>query len=266
MSKEIYLNEKFQFYTQATVSEICENINKLINVLESKLIPVFNNLDKETENIENKIYEEQTEYIYTFSDDYENIMEQEREAQIISQETAWEYYSMNKEIQQDFLNMTAVWLFHLFEKEKKEIFTFKFQENGKEKKKEFEKEELKWILETIQVNIKEDSNWKKINKELRALNNAIKHGEGSSFQKLKELRPDLLIDVNQKNSSEYSDIFYPEKLKITVTFEDTKKYAKAMKEFWQEYFYKTESYDKSRDSDYLINIGFLGKTCKEFQE
>ena len=242
LKNQINLNSTFQLYTQAKVSEICNEINEMIHILEMKLVPVFNNLDKETKDIERKVYaQNKPEPLYE-EDNLEN-MEQEVEAEIESQEQAWIYYSINQRIQQDFLNITAVWLFHLFEKQRKDIFTFEItgHKTAKELKNNWSKYnktgdiyslEINWLLNIIGVPTDDNSNWYKIDTKLRILVNSIKH----------------------KN--------YINK----VTFEDTKEYAETIKDFWQEYFYKTESYSKKVDSNYLIREDtMLGKICEDFK-
>ena len=126
------------------------------------------------------------------------------------------HYFMYKEMKQEFLNHQATLLFHLFEKDCQKIF----EDLSGDEKKEF--------LIELDINISPESNWMKINRELRLLANAIKHGNGNSFDKLKELRPDLTQDTFQC----FSDS------KIEITIEELSNYADKMKNFWEDFFEK----------------------------
>ena len=95
------------------------------------------------------------------------------------------HFSIEKELRQEFLNSTATWLFHLFEKQKKRVL-------GSDKSNI-----LKPQLAKDNYDLNVCPNWKILNKELRNAANVIKHGlDGQSGKDLKLNFPHLIVNGN----------------------------------------------------------------------
>jgi len=199
--RDIYNN--FDDHSMSIDSEI----DSFIDVIEKDLLISF-------EDIEKKAHKRAREYVsnnsysdYITEDNYEDAI----------------YYNIYPKMKQDFLNIIVVWLYHLYEKDCKNFFNYRDKEKikflkitGFYKNGKYIEAEIKVLSEYIGIEMKPNSNWFKINTELRLLNNSIKHSLKVS-DKLKSLRPDLIIEGE-----------------IKMTFEEIKKYAEAMKSLWTE--------------------------------
>ena len=146
--------------------KVRSTIKLTVETIINRLLASFEGLENEIEEMYDKIqFESEEQYI----DDVWHTRER--------------HLQINNAMKQELLNNACVWLFHLFEKDCTTIFN---TENGKEKKEH---------LEELGVSTGVSSAWRKINKELRLVANAVKHGEGSSCEKLREIRPDLFNDT-----------------------------------------------------------------------
>lgn len=192
------------------------DIDVFMDVVEKDLLSAFDDIDKKA-NIRVRKYVETNSY----SDDdiSEDNFEDALHTQMALEEDAidmeYDYaYNIYPKMEQDFLNMIVVWLYHIYEKDCKKIFNYRDKE--KTKTLTITGSKLKILSEYIGINMKPNSNWFKINTELRLLNNSIKHGDIKP--ELKNLRLNLII-----------------KEEIRMTFEEITKYAEAMKNLWSEY-------------------------------
>lgn len=112
---------------------------------------------------------------------------------------------IEQELKQEFLNSTAVWLFHLFERQKKRVF-------GSDKT-----DTLKPNLSSTGYALDSCQDWLILNKELRTAANAIKHGNESDAAKdLQSKYPSLIDGHNIKLSSA-----------------DVERYLGALRGFWE---------------------------------
>jgi hypothetical protein len=121
-------------------------------------------------------------------------------------------------MKQEFLNHQATLLYHIFEKDCKKMFP---KINDKKFIKDLEKK-----LSNLNIPIDENSSWYKINKELRLISNVVKHGKGSSYNRLKELKPDLF----KKNFG------FLLKSDIEISLNDIIIYGNSIKNFWIKFF------------------------------
>ncbi len=200
--------------------DIIDRIDVVINTVQLRLLPTFDNIEEEANQVEKtKLNELNTNFNPYTMDEYLCYEEAHSEGAM--------HYFIYKEMKQEFLNHQATLLFHLFEKDCQKIF----ENLSGDEKKEF--------LIELGINISPESNWMKTNKELRFLANAIKHGNGNSFEKLKELRPDLTQDTFH--------FFFDSKIEITI--EELSNYANQMKNFWEDFFEKA----LNKESENLIN-------------
>lgn len=116
------------------------------------------------------------------------------------------HLSIEQQLKQEFLNSTATWLFHLFEKQKKRVL-------GSDKSNI-----LKPQLAKNNYDLSVCPNWKTLNKELRNAANAIKHGLDSQAGKNLQLDfPHLIVNGN-----------------VVLSEMDIQRYIGALRGFWVE--------------------------------
>ena len=114
------------------------------------------------------------------------------------------HFLIEQELKQEFLNSTAVWLFHLFERQKIRAFG------------SADTDILKPLLAQDNYDLDSCSDWKVLNKELRYVANVIKHGfEGDSGLNLNKYSPNLIVNES-----------------VVLTKTDIQRYIKALRNFW----------------------------------
>jgi len=107
-------------------------------------------------------------------------------------EKGLEFHGMMVGLRQASLCLYAVGLFHLLEQQLADIcidgaFTAKPPADTKLS------ELVTWYADNFRINLKSLRGWHAVD-ELRLLANTVKHGDGSSARKLRELRPELFED------------------------------------------------------------------------
>ena len=205
-----------------------ENYSKLIN---KRILPSFNNLEKEADEIEKHVFEDMSKSCNEFID--------LSEVADVATEAAIDCYITQKDLRHGILNVFAIALYHLFEQQcifflRRGLLSVNEQKN--EKLVKLEKFESR--LEKYGIKIKDFKSYKKVD-ELRLVANVAKHAEGISSKKLKSMRPDLFENpdcssniYNLKNNiSVYKPLFGQD---LYVSSVDLDSYAKSIKDFWKE--------------------------------
>lgn len=140
----------------------------------TRLLNSFADIELEANEIRRKFLEKRAKHFNPDIDDEADIEEEAYFNEV-------NYLSIEQELRQEFLNSTATWLFHLFEKQKKRVL-------GSDKSPILEQ-----LLAKNNYIISSCSDWAILNQELRHAANAIKHGlDGSSGKKLKQDFPHLI--------------------------------------------------------------------------
>jgi len=182
-------------------------IDNFILVLETRLLPTFENIEIEAKEIEQRRLEDLS---LNFNPDIMDEADCYEDAYF----TGLKHYEIYTEMKQSVLNMSSVWLYHIFEKESDIIFSDK---KWKERK-------LK--LSKLSIPLIAPSNFYKIDKELQSICNINKHGNGDSQKALFKIRPDL-FETKTFSTKEY--------LK-NISFIQIKEYAENIKLFWIEVY------------------------------
>lgn len=156
-------------------------------------------------DIESEAYEKKQKYL----DDKSKSFNPEIDDEFCIQEDAYfeeiNHVSIERELKQEFLNSTAVWLFHLFERQKKRVFDTD------------KSEQLKAILAPDGYLLDQCDDWITLNKELRLAANAIKHGNESNAAKDLILKYPKLITNNH----------------VVLSKSDINRYINALRVFWK---------------------------------
>ena len=202
---------------------ISPEIDTFIEVVEKDLLSSFSNIEEKAYKIAEKYRMKNYYQDEITEDNFEDAIELNNE--IIENSIDIEYtysYNIYPKMKQDFLNMVAVWLYHIFEKDCKNIFSYTV--NNSKKYLEITKKKNKPLLESFTrkmgLVMNDTSDWNKINTELRLISNAVKHRDIKPY--LKRKKPNLICNE-----------------KIQITFEEIIEYANAMKSLWAEYFDKS---------------------------
>jgi hypothetical protein len=229
----VYLNA--HFWARHFKEEYIPTIEALEQALEKKLLPSFSNLDAEAEEVSNKSFEELGNRPGNGDVDMAELAE-------FAEDKGVSYYITMKGIEQGIVNIMAAGLYHLFEQQlllfyRQELLTPKEENNSNL----LELNKIKKLLkEEVCIDIEAFPQWKLIN-ESRLVANAVKHADGSSVNKLKEINPKLFQSQNniiQENwpklpiGSVYLPIAGED---LYVLLDDFKRYAEAIKQFWNDF-------------------------------
>lgn len=187
--------------------EAIEELDSFYSVFSERLLLAFSSIEKEAKLKEDDYLKGKSGNFFPEIDDEANILEDAYFARI-------NYEIQQFSLKQDFLNISAVWLYHIFERRFELLFGSQSKsKNFIDKAKEnlnhntFYDKSNSQLIETKILN--------KIN-ELRLLANAIKHGKTShAFKQLEKSLPGFI-----------------EKNEIVVNEQDIKDYIIALKDFW----------------------------------
>lgn len=186
--------------------EAIEELDSFCLVFSNRLLPAFSSIEKEAKLKEEDYLKDKSENFSPEIDDEANILEDAY------------FERINHEIQhfslkQDFLNISAVWLYHIFERRFELFGSQSKSKNFINKTKEnlnhnafYDKSKSEFIENEVLNRID----------ELRILANAIKHGKTShAFKQLEKNLPRFI-----------------EKNEIVVNEQDIKDYVIVLKDFW----------------------------------
>lgn len=194
--------------SEAVFCEIAKEIDDFRSVVFDRLLLSFSEIDSEAEI-------ESYDFLHKMGSDFDPDLHDEGliydDAYFMQMNYKLTHYSLK----QDFLNLSTVWLYHIFER----CFVGLFGgSNANKNKPNFEK-----MLEQSNIfnsrydlyDFKICNNWLTINQELRLLANSVKHGFGQSFTELNSKYPNLIVNS-----------------KIIVKEVDIHRYIFSMKSFW----------------------------------
>jgi hypothetical protein len=93
-------------------------------------------------------------------------------------------------------------------------------------------------LRSVGVDVQEFPGWAKLNEELRAVANVVKHAEGDAAETLRALRPDLFTLPSMRSTGLRFELNLPVDHPLTgdgiyVTEDDFKFYAAIVRDFWE---------------------------------
>jgi hypothetical protein len=132
------------------------------------------------------------------------------------------------------LLMTITMLYHLWEQQ---LIKFTLREMShylKSEKKAADFFDIQEIFRLHGVDIDKTESWTKI-RELKFLVNTIKHGDGTSADKLRKIRPDFFDwDVVKMDTLELSGAVLLDNYSLQVSEKDLYSYIEATKNFWDE--------------------------------
>ena len=135
-----------------------------------------------------------------------------------AQEKGQAFYDTMNSIQQATLNLFAAGLFHLLEQQLAELSHDGAFDKAPPKDTKLEVV-AKWYSKHLGLQFSGLASWPKI-EQLRLLANAVKHGEGSSVNELRVLRPDIFQDpAIRKLMPDFADTMPPLQVRLPLAGE-----------------------------------------------
>lgn len=172
------------WWAQYVASEYPRAAELLVEVLRERILPQFAHLDGEAERFAEVEYERLCQLPSSGDEPFDmgDLAEQANDSAIT-------WYQTMCGVRQSLLNLHAVGLRHLFEQQ---LYDFAKHAHLSERTEANFSEDCK-AVETLGFHLNDLPSWPKL-EELRLLSNSIKHAEGKSSMRLKEVRPELFVD------------------------------------------------------------------------
>jgi len=209
--------------------------------MEEKIVPAFDSIDKEADEVEREAFESPSVYIdpenYDPADAAENAFEK-----------GLEYYEWMIGMLQGVINLFVAGLYHLFEQQ---LLLFYRQEllrlDEKNNINLLHLKKAKGRLSTHGIIVEKFNSWSKID-ELRIVANTVKHADGTSAEELKSKRPDFFSKSSDSPVIGFSaagPVLTPlAGDSVYITQIEFKKYVNSVKEFWREMCTALENQDR----------------------
>jgi hypothetical protein len=226
------------FWKEYIRSQFIKQIELLTESIQNRLIPTFDTIEKEAEDLSEKEWDRLCSSCYSPDIDPANLAEKAQEAGI-------DYFMTLSGIKQTLLNITATALYHLFEQQI--IFFLRREVLHPSQENDIDLMKVSVFKEQLLANgidISSFRSWNKI-EELRVVSNSVKHAEGASVSKLRKLRPDMFKHPTLRNQPEM-DLMHSTVCRvylpmagddIFVLQDDLLDYKNALVGFWNEFIF-----------------------------
>ena len=210
-------------------------IRTLGQAFDDRIMPAFQGIEEEADRIQNKKWDELCKRAGPDTD-HGDMAEAARDAGL-------EYYETIKSLQQGINNLFAAAFYHMFEQQllmihRKDLLS----EEEKDNENLFNFGKVVEKLTNYGINIKIFQAWPKL-EELQLVANVVKHADGTSSSKLKDMRPDMFRSPDpvvreiwgecpQSPREVFQPLFGED---FYVTPEDLRLYVKKVVELWEEF-------------------------------
>lgn len=220
------------FWKQYFQAEFIPQIIGIVNALEKRILPGFQNIAEESRQVSKDTWEAFMSMPGTGDEDPADFAEEAEQAGV-------SHYLLFSGIRQGMLNLFATAIYHAFEQQIMLFHRIEVLRTEEENNYALLKlSEFQRRLVNSGVDITTFSSWAKID-ELRLLANTVKHADGNSSKRLHELRPDMFqnshLDKFGFSDTRNPHIFQPligEDLYVSLT--DVQEYSATLISFWQE--------------------------------
>lgn len=199
-----------------------------------RVLPAFANLDTEADVVAAAEYERIGNLPSV--DDFDDMASAAEEAQ----ETGLAFYEEMSAVRQALLNLFAAALFHMVEQQLLLFHRRQLLRPDEEYNRAlFSREKVQAGLAAAGIELKEFEPWLALN-ELELVANVTKHGDGPSADKLRVVRPDVLVPwmfKGQEGTMGRPSPYIRTPLtgdSVFVTIEDFRRYADTCVAFWEE--------------------------------
>ncbi len=226
------------FWKEYLEHTLFKQLDFLFMLAEKKVLPSFEGINSEAEDVESATYDELMSTTGDPDTDPGNLAESALDAGIA-------YYESMVNLEQSFLNLLPIWIYHLFEQHLLIFHKSRVLNPGEEK--DISKINLREFIQRVkkeEIDITTFSSYDQI-KVLRLLANTVKHAEGDSCQSLHEQRPDFF----ERKDPFFKEIQSPSRLPVElplggagifVSLDNIKEFINAIKDFWNEFWVKVE--------------------------
>ena len=208
-------------------------VEALIDVLESRLLPTFANIKSEADAKQQEEWDRLGSLPGDGSDDMADLAEKAFDKGLA-------HYQMMVSLKQGLLNMFAVALFHLYEQHVMLFHRREVLEPGQENDTKLLKHSVfRERLRKLGIDVTSFASWLLL-EELRLVANTVKHAEGDASSKLHAQRaalfkPPELEGFGFAGLKPVARVFTPlAGDDIYVSLDDLKRYADVVVQFWQE--------------------------------
>lgn len=217
-------------------TQFVKQIELLSESIQNRLIPTFDGIEKEAEEISEKEWDRLCSSCYSPDIDPADLAERAQEAGI-------DHYMMLSNIRQSLLNIATTALYHLFEQQI--IFFLRREVLHPSKENDPQLMKVSVFRERLLgkgIDIYSFHSWDKID-ELRVVSNSIKHAEGTSANELRKKRPDMFKHPILRSKPEM-DLIHSATPRvympmagddIFVIQDDLSEYENALVGFWNEF-------------------------------
>ena len=222
-----------QFWAGTFSNVFAKQTSGFCTTVEDRLLPTFDSLEAEADQVADDEWQRLGQSVGSEDTDMADLAERATEAGVA-------YYMSMESVRQTLINLSVAALYHLFEQQLLFFYRRQVLHPREENDRDLIKiKVLKEKLASAGVDLEGLASWGKI-EELRVVANTVKHAEGSSAEKLRDLRPDLFFDSHLRGSSGFesssqSHVYLPLAGEdIFLSIADLKHYCAALHEFWQE--------------------------------
>ena len=225
------------FWIRAIRDVFIPQINAIVDVLKERLMPNINDeiIEEESENISEEKWEQFLSQPSSGEEDPADFAD-------MAVSDGVSHLILMTGIRHGMLNLFAVALYHCFEQQvmwfhRKNVLNINEENN----EKLFKLCVFRCRMRTYGINLEEFTSWPKIYDELRLVANAVKHAEGGSADRLRQIRPDLfrhplLSSSSLLTSPAAQPVFQPligDGLYVSIN--DIEDYRDHLVRFWQEF-------------------------------
>lgn len=224
---------KSQLYLCKGLRKLKKDEIKLFkNTFKDRILPSFENIEKEAEDVQNDFY---NNVMHSPCDDPDAIDPASIAESAL--ELGIDYY---EKISLMKYNTLAMWISMLYQYWEQQVRKFLYDEERHYFELEFKTfcsrgiRDIKEEFLFHKVNIEELICWEKID-ELRLLCNSLKHGDGNSAQELKKRRPDLFVREELGNI-DLLKLYKATLLEVVLNIDEKSfyKYCDVLMSFWDE--------------------------------
>ena len=206
----------------------------LCDAVICRVLPSFGQVDSEAESVAEEEYNRLGSLLGDEDADMADAADRAQEAGLA-------YYEAMTAVEQTVLNVTVVALHHLFEQQLLSFHRRQVLHRAEEDDANLiNLHEMRTRLKSGGVHIETLPSWPKVD-ELRVVANAVKHAEGDSAERLRMLRPDLLVHPVLRDEDSLGR-HYPHSIylplggeDIYITVNDIQDYKSAVTAFWHEF-------------------------------
>lgn len=234
LGKRLFLDPRF--WSHFFEVSFAKQIEVFCDVVLSRVLPVFDDADTEAEQVAEAEYDRLGSLP---GGEYGPIIEMDEAAEM-AHEVGLAHYEVLTSVKQALLNLSAAALYHMLEQQ---LLVFHRRQvlHPREESDPKLSTDIKVFLRRLKeggLDMDQLASWRAL-EELRCLANTIKHGEGRSARRLRELRPALFTPPTlhgtrwDKPIGIVSQPLAGEDIYVTV--EDLSRYRDMLLAFWGEF-------------------------------